>query len=124
MHIFIQPGWMPYLIALGLLAMTLMASLALFLSVKRDMHAQASRNRAALETLVQQFHENVPIAAAEVVYVPAAARSGLNISKRVQAMRMARRNHDVSHIAAALGVTRREVELLIREQGISAARSS
>jgi hypothetical protein len=29
-------------------------------------------------------------------------------------MRMVRRHENVSHIAAALGVTRREVELLIR----------
>jgi hypothetical protein len=46
----------------------------------------------------------------------------LNLSKRVQAMRMLRRNEDVSHISAALGVTRREVELLIRVQKMSAAK--
>ena len=39
----------------------------------------------------------------------------------VQAMRMVRRHEGIATIAAALGVTRKEVELLIRVQGISRA---
>jgi hypothetical protein len=39
-------------------------------------------------------------------------------------MRMLRRGQDLAHIAAALGVPRKEVELLIRVQGMtSLARS-
>jgi hypothetical protein len=53
--------------------------------------------------------------------MPGTNLPGMNIGKRVQAMRMVRRNQDVSHIAAALGVTRREVELLIRVQRMGAA---
>jgi hypothetical protein len=38
-------------------------------------------------------------------------------------MRMVRRNEDTSHIAAALGVTRKEIELLIRVQKMSSKAS-
>jgi hypothetical protein len=46
------------------------------------------------------------------------------MSKRVHATRMMRRGEDISHIAAALGVPRREVELLIRVQELSKARAA
>ena len=38
-------------------------------------------------------------------------------------MRMLRRGEDVAHVAAALGVPRREVELLIRVQSMGKARA-
>lgn len=101
------------LILCGLLAAGLAATLLLFCSVKREIHAHAARNRKRMDELARTL-EQAPAREPEPVYIPAPARSGLNISKRVQAMRMFRRNEDVSHIAAALGVTRREVELLIR----------
>ena len=102
------------LILYSLLALGLAASLGLFWSVKREIHAQALKNRKSIAELSRTL-EAAPVKEPEPVYIPPAApRSGLNISKRVQAMRMVRRNEDVSHIAAALGVTRREVELLIR----------
>jgi hypothetical protein len=59
-----------------------------------------------------------------VQFVPAPPRAGLNINRRVHAMRMLRRGEDVSHIAAALGVPRREVELLIRVQSIGKTRAA
>jgi hypothetical protein len=110
------------LIQYALLIAGLGGSLGLFLSVKREMHSSAARNRRRLEEIalrLNEAHAREP----ELVFVssPAPARSGLNLNKRLQAMRMLRRNEDVSHVAAALGVTRTEIELLIRVQGISRA---
>ncbi len=101
------------------LAAGLMGALALFLSVKREFQIANAKNRKRLEEMaarVSQFQTQQP---AEPIYIPAQVRPGLNLNKRVQAMRMVRRNEDISTIAAALGVTRKEVELLIRVQGIS-----
>ena len=107
------------LIQYVLLAAGLAGSLALFLTIKREIHSHASRHRKRLEAMARRLDE----ASRETgpAYLPAAPRPGLNISKRVQAMRMVRRNEDISHIAAALGVTRKEVELLIRVQQMSKA---
>ena len=103
----------------ALLSAGLISALALFVSVKREIQVNAAKNRKRLEEMaarVSEFQNQAP----EPVYVPVAApRSGLNLNKRVQAMRMVRRNEDVSTIAAALGVTRKEVELLVRVQTIS-----
>jgi len=100
----------------ALLAAGLIGALALFLSLKREIQRNAARHGRRLEEMaarVSQFQNPAP----EPVYIPAPpARSGLNLSKRVQALRMVRRNEDVSTIAAALGVTRKEVELLVRVQ--------
>jgi hypothetical protein len=106
---------MQTLILYSLLAVSLAASLTLFWSIKREMHTQALKNRKRMDQLLRTLE--APVKTLEPVYIPVMTpRSGLNISTRVQAMRMVRRNEDVSHIAAALGVTRREVELLIRVQ--------
>jgi hypothetical protein len=105
----------PLTILCSLLAIGLAASLTLFFSIQREVRAQAMKNRGESE-----FSRTAP-AAPEPVYISPAPRSGMNISTRVQAMRMVRRNEDVSHIAAALGITRREVELLIRVQRIRPA---
>jgi hypothetical protein len=112
----------------------LIATLALFLSVKREIRIHACRSRTRLEALAQKLDqarsesEPDPLPAAMEsglgdsqmnvarVYASPMNRSGMNAGKRVQAMRMVRRNQNVEHIAAALGTTRREVELLIRVQ--------
>ena len=49
--------------------------------------------------------------------------SGINMSKRIQAIRMLRRGENSASIAAALGMSRREVELLIRVHRMSADRA-
>lgn len=105
---------MHWLIPYILLTCGLMGSLALFVSVKREIGLGAARNRKRIDQIVERL-EQAHSREAEFV-PPPLAKSGLNVSRRVQAMRMVRRNTDVSHIAAALGITRREVELLIRVQ--------
>jgi hypothetical protein len=49
-----------------------------------------------------------------MLVAPAAARSGLNLSKRTQVLRMHRGGQDSAGIAAALALPRAEVELLIK----------
>jgi len=114
----------PYILLAGGLA----GSLGLFLSMKREMRRNTERNRRRLDEMAQGVrHAQTPPPsepAPDPAYAPPIPVSGLNLTKRVQAMRMVRRNEDVSTIAAALGVTRREVELLIRVQGIGCARSA
>jgi hypothetical protein len=50
--------------------------------------------------------------------------SGINMSKRIQAIRMLRRGENSASIAAALGMSRREVEILIRVHRMSADRAA
>jgi hypothetical protein len=109
---------LPYL----LIAAGLFSTLALFLALKREIRATAHRYRVRIEELMARFNdaERAPAALPEPVMmsVPAPLRAGLNLNKRVHAMRMLRRGEDVSHVAAALGVPRREVELMIRVASI------
>ena len=51
---------------------------------------------------------------AGVLVPPAPPRSGLNLSKRTQVIRMSRRGEQVDKIAASLNLPRREVELLLK----------
>lgn len=116
---------LPYvLIAAGLLA-----SLALFLTLKREICKQAQRYKIRMEEMVVRLNkaERPPpsppvLEEPPLPFVPAPLRAGLNLNKRVHAMRMLRRGEDISHVAAALGVPRKEVELLIRVQSIAKAR--
>jgi hypothetical protein len=114
---------LPYL----LIAAGLLSTLALFVTLKREMRGQAQRQKTRLEEMVARLDEaerRPPEIAPEPaeIFVPTPLRAGLNLNKRVHAMRMLRRGEDISHIAAALGVPRREVELLIRVQSIGRAR--
>lgn len=115
---------LPYL----LIAAGLLATLALFLTLKREIGGHARRQKARLEAMAVRLEEaeRPPQPAAEPaeIFVPTPLRAGLNLNKRVHAMRMLRRGEDVSYIAAALGVPRREVELLIRVQSIGRARAA
>ena len=110
---------LPYVI----LALGLTGTLFLFFSLKQELYAQARKQArqmsefaASLKTAAEQ--EPLPEVHA------AAPRPGFNLNKRVQAMRMLRRGEDATHIAAAMGVPDREIELLIRVQKIAAAAST
>ena len=119
----------PNLIELGLSATGLAAVLVLFLSVKRDIHVQACKNRARLDTVLQQLQEaqrrppENGLPRDEPVSAYAAFRSCMNLNRRVQAERLLRRGEDVGHVAAALGVPRCEIELLIHVQKMSSRRA-
>jgi hypothetical protein len=118
---------LPYL----LIAAGLFSTLALFLALKREMGRLALRYKARIEEMLVRLNEAEAerlVAAAQSepapLFVPAPLRAGLNLNKRVHAMRMLRRGEDVSHVAAALGVPRREVELMIRVASIGKARAA
>ena len=113
------------LILLSIAALGIMAALALFLSLKWEFRSQTKKNRARMD----EFQARLQTATQRTVVEPESPapmrlRSGMNISKRVQALRLLRRGEDISHVAAALGVPRREVELLIRVQKLSAQRAA
>jgi hypothetical protein len=116
---------LPYL----LIAAGLFSTLALFMTLKREIRGQAQRQKTRIEEMVVRLNEAErspePVAQEEFVrFVPAPLRAGLNLNKRVHAMRMLRRGEDISHIAAALGVPRQEVELLIRVHSIGKVRAA
>jgi hypothetical protein len=109
----------------ALVILGLGGALVLFLSLKQEMRAGSAKSRRKMEALVKSMEERLVQASAaqpasEPIYIPANPSSGMNITKRVLAMRMVRRNEDISHIAVALGVSQREVELLIRVHRLSA----
>ena len=114
---------LPYL----MIAAASISTFALFVALKREMQRNARRQKDRIEQMAMRLNEaerRPPRAAEEppIVLVPAPLRAGLNLNKRVHAMRMLRRGEDVAHIAAALGVPRKEVELLIRVQSIGKAK--
>ena len=117
---------LPYI----LIAAGLLSTLALFATLKREILRYATGDKKRLEVMMARLIEAErvpqPVAIAEpaLTPVPAPMHGGLNLSKRVHAMRMLRRGEDVAHIAAALGVPRREVELMIRVQSIGKARAA
>lgn len=125
---------LPNLVLLGLLALGLVAALTLFISLKYEVRLAARKDRARLDAIALRLTaaerpepvQHLETAAAAAAPAPELImlRSGMNLSKRVQAVRLLRRGEDPSHVAAALGVTRREIELLLRVQKLSAQRAS
>jgi hypothetical protein len=106
-----------------------MSSLIMFLSLKREIRRVVFRQKSRMEEMMARLieAEQAPPPVVEepaMAAVPAPLRAGLNLSNRVHALRMLRRGEDIAHIAAALGVPRREVELLVRVQSIGKARAA
>jgi hypothetical protein len=99
-----------------LLALSLIANLIGFLVLVHETQAKDARNRKRFDERIEELERRLLAVQSSSAEPPLTVRSGLNVSKRAQAMRMFRRNEDVSHIAAALGVARKEVELLVRVQ--------
>jgi hypothetical protein len=114
----------PYL----LVAAGSISSLTMFLTLKREIRRLMFRQKTRIEEMLARLDEAErapqPVAAQEAAFVPAPLRAGLNLSNRVHAMRMLRRGESMSHVAAALGVPRREVELLVRVQSMGKARAA
>ena len=119
------------LLPYALIAAGLFSSLALFLTLKREIRRLVFRQKTRIEDMMAQLEESArspetvaSVMEVPVTFVPAPLHAGLNLNKRVHAMRMLRRGEDIAHVAAALGVPRREVELLIRVQSIGKARAA
>jgi len=113
----------------GLLALGLGLCLHLFVTLKVELRAQSQRRLAdqreiakldsalrdaqlAIERLESDLREVERQTG--MLVAPAPARSGLNLSKRTQVLRMHRAGQDGAGIAASLRLPRGEVELLIK----------
>jgi hypothetical protein len=58
-----------------------------------------------------------------IISPPVLPQSGLNVNKRSQVLRLARRGERPENIAALLGLPRREVELLLKVHALAASGS-
>jgi hypothetical protein len=101
--------------------------LYLFASLKSDLRAAEARCQkklAALElewngkldSVDERWKELSQISA--LLVPPAPTRSGLNLSKRSQALQMSRRGGTPQVIAEALSIPKNEVELMLKVQRI------
>lgn len=105
-------------------ALTLAGSLLLFFTLQRDLarllaaaaaqRRQWEEDRAelkrALQALAQEFEEQRKMAREG----PALPRQSMNLGKRSQALRLHRMGEPPERIASALGISRMEVELLLK----------
>ncbi len=115
----------------ALLAAGLASGLALFITLKgefRRFETRWSKRQSALEEAVQAMCAEIETLAervkeaeerAGVLVPPTPPKSGLNLGKRSQALRMFRRGEMPEQIAAALDLPQNEVELLIKVHRIS-----
>jgi hypothetical protein len=113
----------PYLalIPYAAVALGLLLTLALFVNLKWEMRRNQRRERKRVDALLLRLEESSP-PASEPVFIPVAVepgsalglQSGLNLHRRIHALRLLRKGEDAAHIAAALGIPRAEADLLIR----------
>jgi len=103
-----------------LLALAMITSLVLFVTLKQEIRAQARKNRQRMEEMSARLSEAPGQRPSEAVVTPP-PRSGFNLNRRTQAIRLLRRGETVSHVSAVLGVPQREIELLIRVLRIAAS---
>ncbi|HUO32444.1 MAG TPA: hypothetical protein VMU80_24730 [Bryobacteraceae bacterium] len=117
------------LVCYVLLAIGMGLNAYLFVTLKAELRALArSRNEqrsqlAALEETLAEARRSIRQSQADLreveqqtgmLVAPAAARSGLNLSKRTQVLRLHRAGHDTAGIATALALPHAEVDLLIK----------
>ena len=108
--------------------------LVMYITLKREITTQAKRNRR-VEAMLMRLQEasTAPAAAQRAGHlppeerqefpapVPVSLRPAMNVSRRVQALRLMRRGEDTGNIASALGVPRCEIELLMRVHRLTMA---
>jgi hypothetical protein len=82
---------------------------------------QAAQESATVDLKAEMAELSARVQEAEqrsgVLVAPSPTKSGLNLNKRTQAIRMSRRGDQVEKIAASLSLPRREVELLLKVHG-------
>lgn len=112
------------IIQYGVFSVGLTATLVLFLALKKDIRSLAEQHQRRINEVKQRLEEAESRAEEQLESSPQiqTVGSGFNMNHRVQALRLLRRGEDVGHVAAALGVSRSEVELLVRVQKLGAAR--
>jgi len=120
----------------ALLAAGLIATMILVVGARREFQREMRKREEAFEALAAKVAA-LPVEAkpqpglGSVANAGAApmdsasilARPGVNLNWRVQALRLMRRGQDVAHVSTALGVPRREIELLIRVHDLASGRT-
>jgi len=84
--------------------------------------ASESRVSRELETKVTELSERLRDAedrAGMLVAAPVPPKSGLNLNRRTQVLRLWRRGEQAENIARLLGLPRREVELLLKVHALA-----
>ena len=130
LHAFASPASTLHVLVLCvLLAAGMGLCLYLFITLKREiaglLHKREEDRRQidSLATALEQARAEARAVEADLREVekqtgmlvpPQPARSGLNLSKRTQVLRMHRGGHDNAGIASALALPRAEVDLLIK----------
>ncbi len=110
------------LIFLIVMAVGLVGSLGLFVSLKMDVEARSRKERQRLEEILKRLEESeARLSLPQPVFVADAPRSSINVPQRVQAMRLYRQGRTESEIAQTLGISRREAELMVKVQEMRAA---
>ncbi|MCE5309801.1 MAG: DUF2802 domain-containing protein [Acidobacteriales bacterium] len=110
----------------ALLVVTVLLGLYLFVCLKKQIRRLEQRldtDNQGLTRQIEAAHSavgelKVGLKEAEertgVLVPPTPPCSGMNLNKRTQALRMSRRGERPEQIAAALGLPKREVELLVK----------
>ena len=124
----------------ALLVVGLIAAMVLVVGAKRDFRRETRKREKVLDALAAKVAA-LPVKAKSTAPRPAATamveatssaaasdvlpavRAGINLNWRVQALRLLRRGQDVAHVSTALGVSRREIELLIRVHQLASGRA-
>jgi hypothetical protein len=87
----------------------------------RFRHRHSAQESATRELKIQVAELGARLVEAEeragVLVAPSPPKSGLNLNKRTQVIRLSRRGEQVETIAATLDLPRREVELLLKVHG-------
>lgn len=85
------------------------------------MEEQNQQLRRQIEQLTARLEESENRAGC---MPPAPPKSGLNVTKRTQILRLSRRGDDPANIASTLNIPRREIELLLKVHQLSLDRKS
>ena len=95
----------------------------LFISVKKDLQGSERRRKQETETAssrITALESELAGLKREMESMPALvatpAGAGINLNKRTQALRMMKLGEGPEHIASALSLPRKEVELLVKVQ--------
>jgi hypothetical protein len=105
----------------GVLVLALLASLVLFISVKREIaiHSQTAKCAAelaqnSLSELAKEVGELREAGRTEPAPLPPRPGEAINLTRRSQALRMHARGESVPSIAAALRIPQNEIRLLVK----------
>ena len=107
--------------ALALIASGCVVCLSVFLALKGEIRKIRSRMaNQDLNIKMEEMHTRLREAEerAGMLVAPAPVRSGLNLNKRSQVIRMSRRGERPDAIAASLSLPRRQVDLLLKVHGM------